>query len=218
VEQTASISTSPVATPSIRWNGLVKNPSLWILFVHVSLLASAFWLCNGWLPVFLKENFSMGLGNAGISATGFVQTASFAGILIGGWWADRWFRTNRNARIFVPLIGFLIAAPAFAGMACTSVLAIAVFGMIIFGLARGFSDANLMPLVCQIVPDNQRATAYGILNLSGCLTGGLLIYAGGYLRDHGFNLSNAFLTAAGMMFIAACLLLLLRNKTPAAQS
>ena len=54
----------------------------------------SFWAINGWLPTYLKEHFNLNLGKAGISATSFIQVASFIGVIVGGVIADRWSRRN----------------------------------------------------------------------------------------------------------------------------
>ena len=194
---------------------LLAMPSYTVLLLHVSLLALAFWGINGWLPTYLKEHFSMGQGAAGMSATGYIQAASFAGIVAGGLWADRWSRTNRRGRILVPMIGFLAAAPALFMATSTSVFVLAIAGLIVFGVARGFSDANMMPILCQVADARYRATGYGFMNFCSCLVGGVMIYAGGELKDRQISLGLTFQCAAVGLFIAALLLLLIRPRREA---
>ena len=58
-------------------------------------------------------------------------------------------------------------------------------GTTAFGIGRGFSDSNLMPIVCQIVDRKYRATAYGFLNLVGCVVGGITIWLAGWVTIRG---------------------------------
>ena len=191
---------------------LLSLPSYSVLLLHVSLLSLAFWGINGWLPTYLKEHFSMGQGAAGLSATGYIQAASCAGILLGGAWADAWSRTNRRARIMVPMFGFLLAAPALFTATSTSVFALAIVGLVVFGVARGFSDANMMPILCQVADPRYRATGYGFMNFCSCLVGGVMVYAGGALKDRHVDLSVTFQCAAVGLFVAALLLLFIRPR------
>ena len=191
---------------------LLALPSYAVLLLHVSLLALAFWGINGWLPTYLKEHFSMGQGAAGMSATGYIQAASFAGIVTGGVWADRWSRTSGRGRLLVPMIGFLAAAPALFMATSTSVFVLAIAGLIVFGVARGFSDANMMPILCQVADARYRATGYGFMNFCSCLVGGVMIYAGGELKDCQIGLGVTFQFAAAGLFVAALLLLLIRPR------
>lgn len=58
--------------------------------VGVNSLASvAYWCVYTWLALYLYESFHMSLAVAGFASTFYVQAASFAGILGGGWLADR---------------------------------------------------------------------------------------------------------------------------------
>ena len=145
----------------------------------------------GWLPAYLNEQFHLDQGTAGLSATGYLFIASLLGVLFGGGWADRWSRTNQRARILVPLLGLCVAAPAVLLAAQTSLLVVAIAGMTIYGFTRVFGDANMMPMLCLVADPRYRATGYGVLNLFSCVIGGLAIYAGGKLLDHGLSLDHS---------------------------
>ncbi|MBL9199329.1 MAG: MFS transporter, partial [Opitutaceae bacterium] len=105
---------------------LLSSRAYWALIVYIGLAGMAFWLINGWLPTFLQERFSgwkptgaiaaclpaawaakmeITRGNAGLWATVPVQAASFAGILIGGAWAERWGRPHERSRRLRPAGG-----------------------------------------------------------------------------------------------------------------
>jgi MFS family permease len=170
------------------------------------------------MPSFLNEQFQLPQGKAGILATGCSQTASLIGVLIGGVWADRWSRVDNRGRVFVPIVGLLIAAPAILVATGTNILPLALAGLVAFGLTIAFNDANMMPILCQVADGRYRATGYGILNLFGCVIGGLSIYAGGVLRDANVNVSVVFRCAT--IGLALCVVLLLRiahalNSNPA---
>jgi predicted MFS family arabinose efflux permease len=192
---------------------LFSNRSFWLLLAFWGLLALAGWAVAGWMPTYFKEQFSLGQGAAGISATGYLAVAMFAGKLIGGAWADRWSRTNDRARILVPAIGLFIAAPATLMLANTSVLALAIAGLSIYGLTRSFSDANLMPILCQVADSRYRATGYGVLNLFSCLVGGITVYLGGVLRDAQINVGTLFMAAAAGMLVCGVLMIGVRPRT-----
>jgi len=76
---------------------LISGRSFRILLLYFGILGMVNWMIYGWLPTFLKEHFTLGLGEAGLSATGYVQIGSFAGVLLGGLIADRWHQVNRRA-------------------------------------------------------------------------------------------------------------------------
>ncbi|MBI5768054.1 MAG: MFS transporter [Verrucomicrobia bacterium] len=212
---------------------LAASRAFWALIVYIGLAGTAFWLINGWLPTFLQERFTgwkpagtlaawlpaawvakmeVTRGSAGLWATVPVQVASFAGILIGGAWADRWARRNARGRMLIPALGFCIAGPCLALLATTSSFAFALAAMLIFGLGRGFADANLMPIVCQVIDPRFRATAYGTLNFVGVSVGGGMIYAGGWLRDQHVGLALPFAAAGAGLFGAGLMLLAVKPR------
>jgi MFS family permease len=170
------------------------------------------WLVNGWLPTFFKEHFHLGLGEAGISATGYIQIGSFAGVVIGGVLADRWSRYNQRSRLYTVIIGFSLGAPFLFLMSSTSVFIIAVAAMMVFGLARGFSDANLMPILRQIVDNRYIATSYGFLNFLSTIIGGVMVYVGGSLKDARVDLSIIYQVSAVLLLIATWLLIAVKIK------
>lgn len=189
---------------------LFGQPSFLALLSYFCLFALANWGINGWLPTYLREHFKLGLGAAGLSATGYIQLASFVGVLIGGFWSDRWVRRNPRGRLYVPVIGFCLGGPFLFLMASTNAFAIAIIGMLVYGLGRGFSDTSTMPILCQIVDRRYRATGYGFLNLFSTFVGGAMIYAGGALRDANVDLSKVFQFSAIGLVVAALSLLLIR--------
>ncbi len=194
---------------------LFKERSFLILLIYFSVLGVVNWLVYGWLPTFLKEHFHLTLGKAGISATGYIQIGSFLGVIAGGVLADRWFRSNVRGRLYVVIIGFSIGAPFLFLMSSTSVFSIAILAMIVFGVARGFNDANLMPILRQIADSRYIATSYGFLNFLSTIVGGLMVYAGGALKDAHVDLSIIYQVSAVLMLIATCLLFAVKIKKSA---
>ena len=199
-------------TLSAALRALFSQPSYYALVLHWSLLALAGWAIVGWLPTYLREHFNMGQGAAGLSATGYIQVASFIGILVGGAWADIWSRRNLRGRLFVPVIGLLLAGPALYMSASTDVFVLAIAGLLVYGLARGFSDSNMMPILRQVVDQRYSATGYGIMNCFSCITGGVMIYVSGVLKERQVDLGTTFQFAAGGLIVAAIVLLVVRPR------
>ncbi|MDB6124101.1 MAG: major facilitator superfamily 1, partial [Pedosphaera sp.] len=188
----------------------------WILLALNALVGVANWGINGWLPTYLREHFHLGLGAAGMSATAYIQIASFLGVLIGGAWADRWSRTNPRGRAFVPAIGYCIAGPCLFLSALSDTLPLAIAGLVVFGLGRGFFDANHMPILRQLVDERYSATGYGLLNFVSCAAGGVMIYIGGMLKDAHVDLSIVFQLCALGLLVAGVMLFVLRGQRKAA--
>jgi predicted MFS family arabinose efflux permease len=185
---------------------LFRNRSYLLMLIYWGLLGFTGWAVMGWMPTFFKEHFHLTQGDAGLSATGYMQAAMLVGLVIGGVWADRWSRTNQRARILVPAIGLCISAPGLMLLSQSSVLPVAIAGLMIHGLARSFTDANMMPALCLVSDPRYRATGYGVLNLCSCLIGGSAAYFGGAMRDAKVNLSVLFMILAFNMLVCAAVM------------
>lgn len=188
------------------------NSSFIKVLCYWSLLGVVSWLVMGWLPTYYKEHFNLSQSVAGLYATGYLYPASLAGVIFGGFLADRWSKRNSRARILLPVIGLCIAAPFIFMASSTSILPLAISFFIIYAFARSFCDANMMPILCMITNEKYRATGYGILNMFSCFVGGIALYAGGYLRDAKIDLSSVYHFAAITMVICALLLIWVKLK------
>ncbi|MCX6950830.1 MAG: MFS transporter [Verrucomicrobia bacterium] len=216
-----STATSPADSPAADSNvsfgaalrSLFGNGSFILALAFFGLLGVVGWGLVGWLPTYFQERFHLGQGEAGFSATGYLNAASFAGVLLGGFLADRFSKTNPRARILVPAVGLCIAAVGVLMLSVTTVLAVAIAGIVIYGVTRTFTDANMMPILCLIADPRYRATGYGVLNLLSCTIGGLGIYAGGALRDAKIDLGTMFLFVVVCLVVCATLLFALKPRT-----
>jgi MFS family permease len=92
-------------------SGVLRRPT-------VLLLASA-WACMvfvnigymTWMPTFLHEQFALSLGNAGFSSMFYHHIGAFAGVALGGTFADRWAQSNFRARSLLQGLALLAGAP-----------------------------------------------------------------------------------------------------------
>jgi MFS family permease len=181
-----------------------------MVLIFWGMLGIVGWMVLGWLPTFYKERFHLTQSAAGLYATGYLYPVSMAGVLLGGFLADRWSKTNLRARILVPAIGLCIAAPFVFTGSMTDILPLAIGCFMVYGLTRSFSDTNMMPILCMVADDRYRATGYGVLNLFSCIVGGIGLYAGGALRDAHVDVSLLFRVAAVCMVFCAFILFRLR--------
>ncbi len=182
-----------------------------LLFIFWGVMGVVGWMVMAWLPTYYKEQFHLSQTLSGLYATAYLYPASILGLLLGGFWADRWSRKNRYARILVPVIGLSIAAPAVFAGSFTTILALAIFFFMVYGLTRFFVDTNLMPILCLTVDKRYLATGYGLLNMFATIVGGLGIYAAGILRDSQINLNLVYQLASFSMLICIGLLWLVKK-------
>jgi MFS family permease len=181
------------------------------------LPALAGWVVRDWMPAILKQEFKIGQGQAGVSATLYWQVAAIVGALVGGWLADRWMRRSGRGRIFVSAIGMGLIIPALlgAGFAVQDArsLALAVSFLILFGLGWGFFDGNNMPILSQIVRPDLRATGYGVMNFVSIGCGGLADWGFGVLRDRHVPFNVIFGLFASAAIVSVVLVLLIRPRS-----
>ena len=76
-----------------------------------------------------------------------------------------------------------------------------VAAVLCFGIGYGMFDANNMPIICQFVSSKYRATAYGVLNMTGVGCGALVTSLLGKSSDSG-TLGYGFALMAGVVVIA----------------
>ena len=197
--------------------GLLGNRNFILLILYFTLPAIAGWVVRDWMPEILREKFNLGQGKAGVSAILYVQLASIIGVLIGGALADRWMKRSQRGRIFTSAIGMVLFLPALFSVGHASTLGLAITGLIVFGLGWGFFDCNNMPILCQIVRPEWRATGYGIMNLVSISCGGFGDWAFGALRDQHVSLNLIFGAFAAVALLSVFIVLLIKPvKDPAA--
>jgi MFS family permease len=191
---------------------LATNFSFILLVLYFTLPAMAGWVVRDWMPAILKQQFNIGQGKAGVSATLYWQLAAMGSALFGGWLADYWMRRTERGRIYVSAIGMLWLIPAIFGIGNATSLTMAIMFLILFGMGWGFFDCNNMPILCQIVRPELRATGYGVMNLVSISCGGLADWGFGKLRDAEVPLNVSFGLFASLCVVSVALVLLIRPR------
>jgi sugar phosphate permease len=183
-----------------------------LLVLYFTLPAMAGWVVRDWMPAILKQQFNVGQGKAGVAATVYWQAAAIVGALAGGWLADAWMQRRERGRIFVSALGMGMIVPAIFGVGNAGSLEVAVAFLMLFGLGWGFFDCNNMPILCQIVRPEVRATGYGVMNLVSISCGGLADWGFGALRDRQVPLNVIFGAIASAAIVSVVLVLLIRPR------
>ena len=191
---------------------LFTNPAFIYLSIFWGIVGILANVEGSWLPTYYQEAFNLPETRAGMLATLFLNPWQILGLLFGGWLADRWSKTNKYARINIPIIGICIAAPAafFAGY--IMILWIVVGFMVVYGLSRMFVDTNLMPIIVATTDKRYRATAYGMMNMFTTVIGGLGVYVIGILRDHSVDM-GLILRVVSLSALASVVFLILIKRS-----
>lgn len=216
--QTVPAAGQPAAPPVRFGEALVSLFSIRrfnLALIFWGLLGVTSWALTGWLPTFLIEQFHLPQGRAGMLATGFMSLGSLTGMLVAGAWADRWSRNYPEGRAVVGIIGLCVCIPSVFLIANSPFLGLTLVAVLFFGMSRSFPDVNMMPILFDITEARYRATAYGVLNALATTCGGIIIYAGGALRDADINITTVFYSGTVGMVICAALLWMIRPRRPA---
>jgi MFS family permease len=183
------------------------------MFAVFGTLSLANWVVYTWLPLYLYERFGMSLAEAGLAAALYLQAGSLGGVALGGWLGDRRAEQGATGRWRLQAAGLAAGAPFLIAAGWTGSQALLFCGMAAFGVGRGIFDANAMPALAQIAPDELRATGYGLFNLIGPLAGGVIAAAAGALKSS-IGIGGT-IQIAGAILLASSLLLA-RNQVQAA--
>jgi len=191
---------------------LLTSVPFLLLVACFTLPALAAWVVRDWMPAILKQQFGIGQGQAGVSASLYWNIAALGGVTLGGWLADRWSRITPRGRTFASAIGIALLVPALYGVGNAESLGVAVAFLVLFGLGWGIFDCNNMPILCQIAPAGARATGYGLMNLVSISCGGIADWSFGRMRDAQVPLNTIFTAFATMAVLAALLMLCIRPR------
>ena len=192
---------------------LITNVSFLLLVAYFTLPALAGWVIRDWMPSILKDSFQIGQGKAGVSATLYWQLAAIVAALGGGAWADVWMKHNPRGRIYVSALGMTLIIPALVlvGYATNGgTLTMAIGALILFGIGWGFFDCNNMPILCQIVRPELRATGYGLMNMVSISCGGFADKIFGILKDQQVPTATIFGVFALICLVSVALVLFIR--------
>ena len=192
---------------------LLTNIAFWTIIFFFASSSIPGWATKNWLPTLFSDSLNVEMSVAGPIATITIAFASFIGVMVGGPMADKWYKTNLKGRIYTSAIGLAMMIPSLVLMGFGTTFIAAIGAGMLFGLGYGLFDANNMPILCQFVPDRSRATAYGMMNMTGLFIGALATNVLGTLAENN-NMGLGFACMAGVLCLALLLqLTVLKPKT-----
>ena len=191
---------------------IFSNISFWTILFFFAASSLPGWSIKNWLPTLFAESLGIPMSQAGPLSTITIAVSSFFGVLIGGSLSDNWVRKNIRGRIYTSAIGLAMMIPALVFIGLGSGLVSAIGAGVCFGVGYGMFDTNNMPILCQFVSSRHRATAYGIMNMTGVFFGALITQVLGRWADKG-NLGLGFALMAAALGIALLLQLTVLRPT-----
>lgn len=189
-----------------------SNMAFWVILFFFASSSLPGWATKNWLPTLFASSLDIPMDQAGPISTITIAAASFIGVMLGGPLSDRWVKKNLKGRIYTSAIGFTMMIPALVLIGLGHGLVTVVAAGMLFGIGYGMFDTNNMPVLCQFVPKRLRATAYGVMNMTGVFAGALCTTVLGKWADRG-QLGLAFAVLAILVALALTLQLTILKPT-----
>ena len=204
----------PSKTNVFKGLGVVlSNWAFWIILFYFAAPSLPGWATKNWLPTLFSSSLNIPMADAGPLSTITIAVSSFIGVIIGGVLSDRWVQRNLRGRVYTSAIGLGMTIPALLLLGLGHHIVTVVGAGLCFGVGYGIFDANNMPILCQFVSARYRATAYGVMNMTGVFAGAAVTQVLGAWSDGG-NLGLGFAFLGAIVALALALqLIFLRPKT-----
>jgi MFS family permease len=200
------------AKPFAALRVLFSNISFWIILIYFAIPSLPSWATKNWLPTLLAQTLNIPMAKAGPIATITIAVSQFIGVITGGMLSDWWVRKNVRGRTFTSGIGLILTIPALLLLGFGNSLFEFITAGLCFGIGFGMFDGNNMPIVCQFISFKYRASAYGLMNMTGVFFGAFITDVLGKSSDGG-NLGNGFAWLSIIVALAVVLLFMfLRPK------
>ena len=180
---------------------LFSNISFWIILIYFAIPSLPGWATKNWLPTLFAHNLGIDMAQAGPISTITIAASSFLGVIFGGVLSDRWVQKNIKGRIYTSAIGLGLTIPSLLLIGFGHSLFNIIGAAFCFGFGYGMFDANNMPILCQFVSSKYRATAYGVMNMTGVFAGAFITDLLGKSTDAG-SLGKDFAMLSIIVFIA----------------
>ena len=181
-------------------------------FMAANFVATIFLM---WTPTFLVDKFQFKLTTAGLSGSIFIHLASALAVPLAGWISDKLAQRYPGGRMMSQAFGLLCGVGFIFMVGFTNNVTTLLVVMALFGVCKGFYDANIFAALYDVIPPRARGTAAGVMNTVGWGGGALGPAAFGVFAKRGGgtaveNMSHAitfcsvlYLVAATLLFFAA---------------
>jgi MFS family permease len=187
--------------------GLLSSFSFWIIILYFAVPSFPGWAIKNWAPTLIANKLHIDMSVAGPLTTISISLSSLFGVIVGGYFSDKWVQQNIRARVYIGAMGLSLMIPALLLLGYSNSIVIVFAAASMFGFGFGMFDTNNMPILCQFVPSSSRATAYGLLNTAGIFAGAVITDYLGKSTDAG-NLNRDFAALAVIVLVVILLQLL----------
>jgi len=213
VAQENILATPEQKIPVLKGFGMIfSNMAFWVILFFFASTSLPGWATKNWLPTLFADSLNTPMSQAGPISTITIALSSFLGILAGGPLSDKWVKRNVKGRVYTSAIGLAMMIPALILLGLGKGMFAAVAAGLFFGIGYGMFDTNNMPILCQFVPSKLRATAYGIMNMTGVMMVAVCTQILGKWAEGG-NLGLAFAVLGCIIAVALVAQITILNPT-----
>ncbi|WP_294631369.1 MFS transporter [uncultured Bacteroides sp.] len=192
---------------------LFTNWAFWVILIYFAAPSLPGWATKNWLPTLFADSLNIPMSEAGPISTITIAVSSFIGVILGGILSDRWVQKNIRGRVYTGAIGLGMTIPALLLLGFGHSFISVIGAGLLFGVGFGIFDANNMPILCQFVSAKHRATAYGVMNMTGVFAGAAVTEVLGKWTDGG-SLGQGFAMLSIVVAVALALqIYFLKPKT-----
>ena len=195
--------------------GVLLNRNIWLIYVAYIAILWNLWFFSFWSVQIVKEAAQSSLLAAALTAA-FNAGAGIIGFPVGGWLADWAVRTGRSRKTLAlictavySVLGILFAMSIQGG----GKPSLALLGLLLF--TSGLFFNALQPIVQgmtgDMVPANERGSAFGMLNLISEIGAVASPVVSGILHDATGSWAPGVYVAIGIMIVSFFLYLMVRE-------
>ena len=189
----------------VPWGLILRSRDLWFLSILYFCYGWVFWMYLQWLPTYLTEARHFSELQAGLGASLPLAGATLANIA-GGWISDHLSRAwadLRRGRVFVSIVGFLVAGAAILPGALVESAAVSIACLTIAMAALELTVA-VSWAICLDISGDFSGSVTGVMNTLGNIGGAVSAVAIPYI-EKGYSWTVAF-AVCGVMCLAAAAL------------
>jgi len=142
---------------------LWRHSSTRHVFVGGTLANMATAALTGWLPSFLMRSHGFSTSTTGVLLAFVLGVLGGAGVVLGGWLADRMGKQDASWRMKMPATGVLICAVCWAFVFADLGATVTVAALVLGGALLTFHIGPTFALVQSVAPTHMRALAAALL-------------------------------------------------------
>ncbi len=185
---------------------ILSNPAALLLCGVFFLATAASSAVLNWCNTYAHDVLHLNLADSALVGPVMITTAGFVSVLAGGWLGDRLAMAHRLGRFTVLALGLAIAALFLLPFPWVGSATMA--GLLLFATSsgKGLFDGCIYAAMHDIMPDEARATAAGLMTMTGFLGAGIATFALPAIAAH-TGLAAGFAMMAGLYTLAVIALL-----------